>query len=84
MFEVYLVTVIVYMITLYGMLYLFAERIVENGWTNGIKQNDKDPRVIFLLISAIPVLRTSFVLCFIYMITHTKEDFEKLKKENKN
>lgn len=84
MLETYLATIIIYMIVIYGMLYLFAERIAENGWTNGIKPNGTDPRIALLFLSAIPVLRIAIILCLIYMITHTKEDFEKFKAEHKN
>lgn len=82
MFDFYLGTVIVYIIVIYGLLYLFAQQIADNGWTNGIKRNNKDPHIALLFMAAIPILRIAIVFCLIYMTTHTKEHFEKYKEEH--
>ena len=80
MFNFYLGTVIIYLIVIYGLLYLFDERIAENGWTSGVKLSNKNPRIALLFMAAIPVLRIAIILCLIYMTTSTKKEFEKHKK----
>ena len=80
MLEFYLMTVIIYVCAIYGLLYLFSERIYENNWTNVARKTSTDPRIILLFLSAVPILRLVIVLCIIYMTTHTKEEFEKYKK----
>ena len=88
MLGAYLASIVIYLMILYGMLYIFADKIKDNHWidvsSNGTgNRTAKNWRVSLVCIAAIPVFRILIVLCLIYMSVHTKEDFEEFKNEHK-
>lgn len=75
----YLISIVVWAIMIFGTVYLFEDKIRENGWMNGVKKNTKNPWLILFFMTAIPILRTVFFIAAIMMVGMTKEQFEELK-----
>ena len=82
MLKIYLSSVIIYMIIISCLCFLFHDAIKKNGWASTEKPNVNKLTALFVL-SAVPLLRIYVVGLFIYMATHTKEQFEKWQEEVK-
>lgn len=76
MLEVYLSSVIIWMIIIFCICCIFANKIIENGWLD--KKNKKYPHWLFSLfvLSAVPILRLFVAGAIIYMAAVTKEEFD--------
>lgn len=79
----YFISIIIWGIMIFGTVYLFEDKIRENGWLDGQKST-KNPWLMLFFMSAIPLLRLVFFLAAIMMVGMTKEQFEELKKECDN
>ena len=83
MIKLYLISIVVWMIMIYGTAYLFEDKIRENGWADTPKSK-KNPYFMALLSAAIPVIRVVYFLSVIMMVGMTKEQFDALMKEIKD
>lgn len=82
MLEMYLSSVIIWMIIIFCICCIFAHKINENGWLDNA--NKKHPNRLFALfiVSAVPILRLFIAGAIIYMTTVTKKEFnDKYGKE---
>lgn len=80
MIKLYLISIIIWLIMIVGTIYLFEDKIRENGWTN-VQKSNKNPWVVLILASAIPLIRVVCFISTIMMVGMTKEKFDELKKE---
>ena len=80
MLDMYLTSVLVYMIIIYCMCGIFANSMRDNGWASNetVKTNTW---VALFMLSAVPILRIAAIVLIFYMATHTKEKFEKWQAE---
>ena len=81
--KLYLFSIVIWAIMIYGTAYLFNEKIKENGWLD-MPKSKKNPFVIIVLGSVIPIIRALFFLVVIIMIGMTREKFEEITKESKD
>ena len=81
MLKFYFVTIIFYMIVIFSVTCLAAEKIKENGWLNGAKKSNMHWTAMLVVISSIPVIRFFVVIMMFIMYSTTKEKYEeKLRK----
>lgn len=80
MIKLYLISIAIWAIMIYGACYIFEDKIRENGWLDAPKSN-KNPLVQLFFMSIIPVLRVVFLLSIILMAGVTPEQAEKMKKD---
>ena len=80
MIKLYLISIVIWAIMIYGTAYLFEDKIKENGWIY-LPKSKKNPYVIAILSVTIPVIRVVFFVSVLVMIGMTKEKFEKWKEE---
>ena len=83
MIQLYLFSIVIWAIMIYGTVYLFQDTIRANGWIN-VKKNNRNPWIAMFFMAAIPLIR---VLCFvtaIIMVGTTKEKFDKWLEEFKD
>lgn len=83
MIKFYLMSIVIWFIMIYGTAWIFEDKIKENGWLD-IPKSTKNPYLIAILGSAIPIVRVVFFISVIIMIGMTKEKFDDLKKEYEN
>lgn len=83
MIKLYLISVVIWAIMIYGVCYIFQDQIRENGWLDAPKSK-KNPFVMLFFMSAIPVLRAVFFLSAIIMASATKEQVDKWKKDSED
>lgn len=83
MIKLYLFSVVIWAIMIFGTAYLFEEKIKENGWVETNKSK-KNPWMVLFVASATPVVRVLFFISELIMIGMTKEKFEKLNEECEN
>ena len=80
MIKLYLFSIVIWAIMIFGTAYLFEEKMKENGWCD-VPKSKKNPLVVLFVMSAVPIVR---VICFIaelMMVGMTREKFEELNKE---
>jgi hypothetical protein len=80
MLKIYLFSIVIWAIMIYGTIWLFEDKIKENGWLE-VKKQQKSPFLTLFLIVAIPIVRVLMFICAIGMIATTKEKFEKWQEE---
>lgn len=80
MIKLYLFSIVIWAIMLFGTAYLFEDKIVKNGWCN-VPNSKKNSLIMLLVASAIPVVRLIIFASELMMVGMTKEKFEKLKKD---
>lgn len=68
------------LITFIGFRAVFKEQVKQNGWIN--KEQKKN--IFAWLGFFVPILNVLMVLLLFVMILLKKEEFEKMKEENKN
>ena len=78
MIRMYAISIVIWAIMIFGTIYLFEDKLRENGWITEVKNNTKNPWVVLFFMSAIPILRIVFFLVIIMMVGMTKEQFEEL------
>ena len=83
MIKLYLISIAIWMIMMYGTAWLFEEKIKENGWTN-LPKSKKNPWMVLFVASATPVVRVLFFISELIMVGMTKEKFDEWIKESKN
>lgn len=84
MLKFYFGTIIFYMIVIFGMACLYAEKIKENGWLEGVKTSKLDGFVKLVTMSCIPVIRLFAVIMIFVMACVTKEKYEEELEKYKN
>ena len=77
-------TVVIWMIIFQSIIILFAKQIKKNGWITKEKKKSfiKEISALFA-VSAIPIIRVVFAICFIMMGCTTKEKFDEWVEANK-
>lgn len=80
MIKLYLISIVIWAIMIYGTAYLFGNKIRENGWLD-VKDEKKNKYVTAFLITAIPIIRVLMFIAVIAMVGVTKEKFEEWQKE---
>lgn len=80
MLKLYLISIVIWAIMIYGTAYLFNNKIKENGWLE-LSKSQKNPYIPLVLSSAIPVIRVFFFLAVIIMVGMTPEKFEEFMNE---
>ena len=80
MIKIYLFSIVIWAIMIYGTAYLFGNKIRENGWLD-VKDEKKNKYVTAFLITAIPIIRVLMFIVVIIMVGVTKEKFEEWQKE---
>ena len=83
MIEFYLFSIIVWFLMIFGSIYLFKSKIIENGWLEGSKPVKNGSLITVFLACAIPFVRAFYFLSVIIMAGMTKEQFEEWTKELK-
>ena len=83
MVQLYLFSIVLWAIMIYGTVWIFEDKIKANGWFNA-QNNKKNPWVTLFFMSAIPLLRVLFFVSAIIMVGMTKEKFDKWLEEYKN
>ena len=83
MIKLYLISIAIWMIMMYGTAWLFEEKIKENGWMN-LPKSKKNPWMVLFVASATPVVRVLFFISELIMVGMTKEKFDEWIKESKN
>ena len=84
MIGMYLTSVFIWALMIGGTVYLFQDKIRENGWLDNLNKSNKNPWVTLFLMSAIPVVRIVFFFAALVIVGMTKEEFEKLQEELKD
>lgn len=79
--KLYLISIVIWMIMIYGTAYLFEEKIKENGWFD-LPKSKKNPWLMLFFMSAIPIIRVLFLLSVIIMASMTKEQVDEWKNKN--
>ena len=80
--QAYLISIGIYFVAFLVVTELFAVRIFNNGWMDGIDvDEDENPYFTAFLTCAIPVVRIIFCVTVIIMAFNTKEDFEKWQED---
>lgn len=80
MIKLYLISIVVWFIMIYGTAYLFEDKIRENGWMD-IPKSKKNPYVMALLSAAIPIIRVIYFISVMVMVGTTKKQVDKWKRE---
>ena len=80
MIKLYLISIVIWAIMLFGTCYIFEDKIRANGWLDAPKSK-KNPLLMLFFMSAIPVLRLVFFLSAIMMACVTQEQVDKWKKD---
>ena len=80
MIKLYLISIVIWFIMIYGTAWIFEDKIKENGWMDAPKSK-KNPYFIALLSAAIPVVRVIFFVSVIIMIGTSREKFDEWKKD---
>ena len=80
----YVTSIVVWMIILIGTVYIFEDRIRENGWMKDVKQANKNPWLLVFFMSAIPLLRVVFFIAELMMVAATKEEIDELIEDLKD
>lgn len=81
MIKLYLFSIVIWAIMIYGTAYIFEDKIRENGWLD-LPKSKKNPWLTLLFMSMILVLRVIFLLSVIIMASMTKEQVDEWKKQN--
>lgn len=81
MFQVYVLSVLIWSLIFYFELGICGKSIINNGWTKDSKPINMHPLALFMLIVATPVVRTLFCAVCIMMALVTKEQFEEWMKK---
>lgn len=84
MLEIYLTSVLIFMIINLSVVTVFRDAYVKNGWV--VSPRNPWYRKIYnsFLISAVPILRVFITVLLICMAVMKREDLEKFVEENKN
>ena len=83
MIKLYLISIVIWMIMMYGTAWLFEERIRENGWMN-LPKSKKNPWMVLFVASATPIVRVLFFISVLIMVGMNKEKFDEWTKETNN
>lgn len=83
MIELYLFSIVVWFLMIFGSIYLFKDKIRENGWLEYPKTTKKSSWITIFLACAIPLVRATYFLAVLIMAGMTTEQFEELKEELK-
>ena len=83
MIQLYLFSIIIWAIMIYGTAYLFQDKIRTNGWLN-TKKDNRNPWITMFFMVAIPLIRVLFFVTVIIMVGTTKEKFDKWLEEIKD
>ena len=83
MIKLYLSSIIIWAIMVFGTAYIFEEKIMDNGWKDSLKTK-KNPYVMLAISPAIPVVRAIFFTSAIAMALITKEKYDELERRVKN
>lgn len=76
--QAYLVSIGIYFVVILAMLEVFADKIANNGWLDGLDmEDDENPYPSLFLICTIPFVRLWQCITVLIMAFITKEDFEK-------
>lgn len=66
------------MVTFIGFYIVFKSAIKQNGWLVGTKRFPFLKRMAAYLVFFVPILNLIFLLFLFIMITHKKEDIERM------
>lgn len=80
MIKAYLISIVVWAFMIFAVCYIFEDRIKENGWLDAPKSK-KNPFLMLLFMSAVPVLRVVFLLTAICMACFTQEQLDEWKRD---
>jgi hypothetical protein len=84
MLEVYLTSILIFMIINLSAVAFFRDYYIKNGWVVGPHKQWYKRIYNAFLLSAIPVLRVFLTILLICMAIIKKEDLEKFVEENEN
>lgn len=84
MLEIYLSSVIIYMIIIYCVTKLSKPYLIANGWHNTNVKKTNSVLCSLFIIAAVPLIRLFVIGGILYMTTITKEDYERIKKEHED
>lgn len=82
MFQMYLISIVVWMIVLFLMVQILGPSIIKNGWINSSNSKNTNGSLMFILVAATPILRLLVGACFVLMASMTPEEYEKWLKGN--
>lgn len=85
MFQVYLITIIVWFIINFSALVVCADSIRYNGWVGSKYDKHFTPRkalLMFICTCAIPVLRVIFLIAIFFMANFTPDEYDIIKDMN--
>ena len=80
MIKLYLISIVIWFIMIYGTAWIFEDKIKENGWTD-IPKSDRNPYLVGLLSAVIPIIRVVFFVSAIVMVSVPKDKFDEWIKE---
>ena len=83
MLKAYLASIVIWMIIIYSTAILLERSIENNGWLDEKDKEGNVPKTLFV-ISAIPFVRLTAVLCCIFMASCTKEQYTEIVEKIKN
>ena len=75
MIQTYLISIIIWGIMILGSIYLFEDKIKENGWLE-MPKSKKNPWLTLFFMSAMPLLRVIFFVTILIMCSMTTEQFD--------
>ena len=84
MLKFYFVTIIFYMIVIFGMACLYSEKIKENGWLEGVKTSKFDGFIKLVATSCVPIIRLLSAIMIFVMACVTKDKYEEFLESYKN
>lgn len=90
MLKIYLSTVVIWAIALYGLLKVFSDQMVKNGWIDkygeGVEgqpaQRKTGWRTKIILLSAVPVMRLAVFIVMFLMAIYTPEQYEEWRSKH--
>ena len=83
MFEMYIKSVLIYMMIIFAMAQICRSAIINNGWVNRYSPEGSWLWALFCM-AAVPVLRLFFIGVMLYMSVRTPEEFDEWRAEFDN
>ena len=77
MLQIYLASILIWVIIIYAVTTLCADKIVNNGWLNSVTPSGANRSLVTLFaVASIPIVRLLMVVALITMTSMTPEEYE--------
>ena len=82
MLQIYLASILIWVIIIYAVTTLCADKIVSNGWLNSVTPSGANRSLVTLFaVASIPIIRVLMVIALIIMASLTPAEYEVWKKD---